>query len=92
MDINTKLTQSTVSFPLFTVPMQMMPMKMVTVEFIVCRRLRGGADGRIGVRPLRLVPRVTSRGQRAAAGRGRRLAEGGGGGAAGADGVRSGIF
>lgn len=62
----------------------------MTVEFIVSDRFRGGANNRTGLKPLGLHPEITSRGQRPPAGGGRRLAEGGGDGAAGADGVRSG--
>lgn len=40
------------SFPLFTVTMKMMLMKMMIVEFIVSHSLRGGADGRTSVHSL----------------------------------------
>lgn len=53
------------NFPLFTIAMNMMLMKMMVVEFVVSDSLRGGADGRTGLHPLRLVPEITSRGQRA---------------------------
>lgn len=74
--------------PLFTAAVEMMQMKMMTVELVVHHSFGGGAKGGAEVRSLRGVSGITGRGQRAAAGGGRRLAEGGGGGAAGADGVR----
>lgn len=65
---------------------------MLTVELLFGGPLGGGPGGEAGLRPLRRAPQVPGGGQRAPARGGRRLAERGGGGAAGADGVRPRIF
>lgn len=79
------LTQRTVGFPMFTVAVTTVLLKMKIVDFVVGHDL-------IHVSSLWRVPMITSRRQRATARRGRWLAEGGGGCAAGADGMRSGMF
>lgn len=79
------------SFPLSTTTIKVILMKMMAVELIFSNSFSRGANGRTGLDPQDLGPHKTSRWQRPTSRGGRRLAEGGGRGAARADGVRSGI-
>lgn len=86
-----KLTQQQLSPPVLTA-MKTMLTKMELVQFVVGHRFGRGARGEARLHAVALVSMVTgvtNWGQGAAAGRGGRLAESGGGGAAGADGVRA---
>lgn len=79
------------NFPLSSTVIKVVLMKMMAVELIFSGGVSGGANGRTGPDPRDLGPHKTGRWQRPASRGGRRLAEGGGCGAAGADGGRSGI-
>lgn len=80
------------SLPLSTSVIKVMLMKMMPAELIFSHSFSGGASGRTGLHPQDLGPYKTSRWQRATSRGGRRSAEGGGRGAARADGVRSGML
>lgn len=68
--------------PLSTTAIKVILMKMMAVELIFSDSFSGGANGRTGLDPQNLGPYKTSRWQRPMSRGGRRLAEGGGCGAA----------
>lgn len=90
--LNNKLTQRTVGFPLIIVRMRITLKKKMAVEFIFHHGLRGWPKCWDGFHSVWQVSKETSRGQWASARGGGWLAEGGGRGAAGANGLRSGII
>lgn len=61
----------TAQFPVLTVAMKMMLLKMMVVEFVVGHGLRGGADDATGLHSLQMVSGIAKRGQGASAGGGR---------------------
>lgn len=65
---------------------------MLTVVLVFAGALGRGPGGEAVLSPVQRAPEVTGGGERAPARGGRRLAERGGGGAAGADGVRPRVF
>lgn len=85
------MTMMMMSSPLMVKVIQVILVKVKTAELVFGDSFRGGANGLTGFRPRRMDPWITSRGQRATSRGGRGLAEGGGCGAARADGVGSGV-
>lgn len=79
-----------VHLPLGSAAVKMMLMKRMAGELIFRAGFSRGANGRTGLQPQDLGPYKSGGWQRPAPRGGRRLAEGGGCGAARADGVRSG--
>lgn len=77
--------------PLRTTAVKLILMQMMAVEPMFSDRFGRGANGGTGLDPRGLGPWITSRWQGPTSRGGRGLAEGGGSGAARADGVRSGV-
>lgn len=77
--------------PVRTTAIKVIQMKRMRVELILADGLGRAAKGRTGLDPQGLGPWITSRWQRPTSRGGGGLAEGGGCGAARADGMRSGV-